>query len=68
MLVTHIVNRVSTKSFNRMMLEEAWSGKKPLVENLKVFGCQAFMKQHGNKSKWEPKSKICMYLGPGNMI
>ncbi len=26
------------------------------------------MKQHGNKSKWEPRSKICIYLGPGNTI
>ncbi len=67
-LATHIVNRVSTKSLNRMTPEEAWSGKKLSVENLKVFGCQVFMKQHRNKSKWEPRSKICMYLGPGNMI
>ncbi len=68
MLATHIANRVSTKSLEGMTPEEAWSGIKPSVENLKVFGCRAFVKQHGNQSKWEPRSKTCMYLGPGNAI
>ncbi len=50
-LATHITNRVSTKSLDRMTLEEAWSGEKPSVENLKVFGYHTFMKQYGNQSK-----------------
>ncbi len=68
MLATHIMNRVSTKSFDRMTLKKAWSGKKLSVENLKVFRCYTFVKKHSNQSKWEPRSKIYIYLGPGNVI
>jgi hypothetical protein len=35
-------NRCLTKAFNSKTPQEAWSGRKPNVCHLKVYGCKAF--------------------------
>src|SRR5260370_28006600 len=47
-----------------MTPEEAWSGNKPDVSHLKIFGCHAFMpvpKEH--RDKLGSQSLLCTFLG-----
>ncbi len=44
--------------------QEAWSGKKPNVFHLRVFGCKAFAHvPHEKRTKLESKSMPCVFLG-----
>eukprot|EP01018_Ginkgo_biloba_P035629 Gb_34551 [translate_table: standard] len=44
--------------------QEVWSGKKPTVEHLKVFGCEAFTHVPKKKrSKLDNKSVKCIFVG-----
>jgi len=38
----YILNRCPTKSVCDKTPEEAWSGRKPLIRHLRVFGCIAY--------------------------
>jgi len=38
MTAVYMLNRCPTKRLNSMVPEEAWTGVKPSVKNLKVFG------------------------------
>ncbi|KAD7117350.1 hypothetical protein E3N88_04618 [Mikania micrantha] len=40
----YLLNRVTTKALTNATPFEAWSGRKPSVEHIKVFGCVAHMK------------------------
>jgi hypothetical protein len=43
---------------------EVWSGKKPLVSHLKVFGCDAFVHVPKEKrSKLDKKATKCIFIG-----
>ncbi len=39
--VVYIKNRCPTKALDSKTLQEAWSGRKPDVSHLGVFGCKA---------------------------
>lgn len=59
-----ILNRTLALYVKDMTLEEAWSGMKPLVHHLKVFGCMVFVhipKVH--RKKLDAKSVKCVHLG-----
>jgi hypothetical protein len=60
----YIKNRCPTKALDSKTPQEAWTGVKPDVSHLRVFGCKAFAHIPDEKrSKLEPKSIPCVFLG-----
>lgn len=60
----YLRNRCSTKAVLGMTPEEAWSGAKPSVNHLKVFGCRAFVHVPKEKrTKLDAKTKECVMVG-----
>ena len=42
-----------------------WTGERPSVEHLRIFGCRAHVLiESGNRKKFDAKSRLCVYLGP----
>jgi hypothetical protein len=61
---TYIKNRCPTNALNCKTLQEAWSGRKPDVSHLRVFGCKTFAHVPDEKrTKLESKSMPCVFLG-----
>jgi hypothetical protein len=45
-------------------LHEAWTGKKPSLEHLRVFGCDAYVHvPKENRSKLDNKAEKCIFIG-----
>jgi len=42
MIVVYILNHCPTIRLNSMVSEEAWTGVKPFVKNLKIFGSPCY--------------------------
>jgi len=60
----NIKNRCPTKALDSKTPQEAWSGRKPDVSHLIVFGCKAFAHVLDEKrTKLESKSMPCVFLG-----
>jgi len=60
----YIKNRCPTKALNSKTPQEAWSGRKPDVSHLRIFGCKAFAHVPDEKrTKLESKSMLCVFLG-----
>lgn len=60
----YILNRLSTRSLSKKTPYEAWSGNKPNVEHIKVFGSLAYMKVPSVRTqKLDDRSKVAIYLG-----
>ena len=60
----HILNRSPTFAVQNMTPEEAWSGRKPSVDHLRIFGCIAFAHIPDEKrKKLDDKSEKCVFLG-----
>lgn len=60
----YVLNRVTTKALKEKTPYEAWSGRKPNLEHLKVFGCIAHTKVvRVHLRKLENRSKPLVYLG-----
>jgi hypothetical protein len=60
----YIKNRCPTKALDSKTPQEAWSGRKPDVSDLRVFGCKAFAHVPDEKrTKLESKSMPCVFLG-----
>ena len=56
--------RCPTKAVSHMTPEEAWSGQKPSISHLKIFGCEAYvLKTESSRSKLDAKSKRCTFVG-----
>ena len=63
-IVVYILNRSVTKVMDGKTPHEAYSGKKPSVAHLKVFGSECFMHiPDEERTKLEPKSCKCIFLG-----
>ena len=63
---TFLRNRSPTKAVCGMTPHEAWTGEKPRVDGLRVFGCQAFVHvPKEERKKLDPKSRKCILLGYG---
>ena len=61
---THLHNVSPTHALEDMTPEEAWSGNKPDVSHLCVFGCKAFVHVPDNqRNKLRAKSLHCTFLG-----
>ncbi|XP_042756658.2 retrovirus-related Pol polyprotein from transposon TNT 1-94 [Lactuca sativa] len=60
----YVLNRLSTKALDGTTPYEIWTGRKPHVGHLRVFGCVAHMKIAKNHlKKLEDRSKKVVYLG-----
>jgi glutaredoxin len=60
----YIKNQCPTKVFDSKTPQEAWSGRKPNVSHLIVFGYKAFVHVLDEKmTKLESKSMPCVFLG-----
>ena len=45
---------------------EAWTGEKPKVDHIRIFGCQAFVHvPKDERKKLDSKSKKCIFMGYG---
>ena len=60
----YISNRTPTQILKATTLEELWSGKLATFDNIKVFGCRAYLLIQGKHKKLESKSFPCVYIGP----
>jgi len=62
--VIYIMNRTPTVAIHGMTSKEKFTGKKPDVSHLKVFGCIAYVHvPDQKKSKLEPKVEKCIFIG-----
>jgi hypothetical protein len=60
----HIRNRCLTTVDKQMSPYELWTGKKPSVSHIRVFGCDAFMHvKDSDRSKLDDKSIECVMIG-----
>ncbi|KAK8495060.1 hypothetical protein V6N12_055207 [Hibiscus sabdariffa] len=55
------LNRVPSKSVQKAP-HEMWTGKRPNMSFMKVWGCKAYVKHHMS-TKLEPKSQKCTFVG-----
>jgi hypothetical protein len=59
----YIKNRCPTKALDSNTPQEAWSGKKPDVSHLRIFGCVTFTHvPNEERTKLESKSMPCVFL------
>jgi len=62
----YLINRGPSAALSFGIPEEAWTGKKPTLSHLRVFGCDAYvMINPGDRSKLDPKSKKLSFIGYG---
>ena len=62
----YLLNRSPTKAVKGMTPYEAWTGVKPQVDHLRVFGCQAYAQiPRDERKKLNSKSRRCILLGYG---
>ena len=60
----YLLNRSPTKALVNKTPEEAWTGIKLNVSNLKIFGCIAYAHVPDEKrTKMESKSIKCIFIG-----
>lgn len=57
----HILNRCATTSVINMVPEERWSGNKPSVEHVHIFGCIGYVLiQSQLRTNRQQKHKVCL--------
>ena len=65
---TYLINRSPTSAVEGMTPHEAWYGRKPRVEHLRVFGCTAYVHvPKDERGKLDSKTKRCTLLGNGSV-
>ncbi len=63
-IAVYIMNQTPIAAVHGMTLEEKFTGKKPDVSHLRVFGCIAYVHVPNEKrSKLDPKAKKCIFIG-----
>ncbi|XP_074360140.1 uncharacterized protein LOC141700219 [Apium graveolens] len=65
----YVLNRLPTRSVSGMTPHEAWSGIKPNIGHIRIFGCLAYMKLPSvHTTKLSDRSKLVINLGkePGS--
>jgi transposase InsO family protein len=59
-----LLNRCPTKSVKNMTPQEAWSGYKPSVAHLRIFGCVAYSQvPESKRKKLDDRGEKCIFLG-----
>jgi hypothetical protein len=61
--VVYLQNRLPMKSLTGRTPYEAWHGRKPAVNHLRVFGCWSFVKQLGHVDKLADRSRAGVFIG-----
>lgn len=62
----YLRNRSPTKSVKGMSPFEAWTGEKPKIDHLRIFGCTVYAHvPKDERKKLDPKAKKCILLGYG---
>lgn len=56
---TYLINRTLTRSIEYKTHHELWTGEKPSLNHLKIFGCKTLLEL---RTKWESKAKECLFL------
>jgi hypothetical protein len=60
----YLVNRSPSSALDDTTPHKVWSGKKPLLQHLRVFGCDAYVHvPKENRSKLDNKDKKCIFIG-----
>ena len=60
----YLVNQPPTSALIDKTPQEVWTGKKPSIKYLKVFGCDAYVHVPKEKrSKLDNKGKKCIFIG-----
>src|SRR5258706_8122988 len=61
----HLINQSTHTSLKRMTPEESWSGSKPDIANLRVFGCPAYVliPKELRVGKLAHKTRRCIFVG-----
>ncbi|KAL8105967.1 hypothetical protein AgCh_029688 [Apium graveolens] len=60
----YVLNRLPTRALSGKTPYEVWSGSKPDIGHIRIFGCIAHMKQPGvHLRKLDDRSKATVYLG-----
>jgi hypothetical protein len=59
----YLQNRLPTKSLAGRTPYEAWHGRKPAVNHMRVFGCRAFVKQLSHVDKLVDRSRAGVFIG-----
>ena len=60
----YICNRCPTSAVNGKTPHEAWSGRRPSVAHIRVFGCVAYAKiPDASRTKLDAKAVKCLFLG-----
>ena len=67
-MATYLKNRSPTKAVENMTPYEAWTGKRPDVSHLRVFGCDAYgLIPKDEREKLDAKSRKCILVGYGEV-
>ena len=60
----YLVNRSPSSALDEKTPKEVWTGKKPSLTHLKVFGCEAYVHvPKEKKSKLDKKTKRYVFIG-----
>jgi len=60
----YLVNRSSPSTLDEKTPQEVWTGKKPSLTHIKVFGCEAYVHvPKENMSKLDKKDEKCIFIG-----
>lgn len=60
----YLINRSPTKAIDYKTPEEKWTGVKPNIKNIRVFGCRAFVHVPKEKRlKWDSKANELIFVG-----
>jgi hypothetical protein len=64
MTTIYVHNKIPHRILKDMTPEEAFSGKKPNVENLRIFGCLVYSHiPKDRRNKLEPSGKKGIFMG-----
>jgi hypothetical protein len=63
-IACYLVNRSPSSALDDKTPQEVWTGKKPSLTHLKVFGCDAYVHvPKENMSKLDKKDEKCIFIG-----
>lgn len=65
----HIINRSPTRALSYVTPEEVWTGKKPDLSYMKIFGCKAMVHiPKERRQKLDPKSRELIFVGYSDSV